>query len=205
MYSAPIEMHYNGFRISGDAQPVAMGDKRWFAVGEVLLAKPDRSVLLVDRFLDDNLIYDDEVLSKWFGLGMAEIMVDHCLPPAEYFFLQMNVGWAVDILRRAAADCKEREIRVSKLYEALDFLEHLLNPNKLVRRYRQELRWDRRNEREKEELREILRVTTQGIQHACTKYLVDRLNDLGKNYRGNVDEIKSLRRQLEIVRRPLGR
>ena len=64
MYSKPIEVQYNGFRISGTAQPVAMGDERWFAVGEVLLDKRDHSVLLVDRFLDDNLIYDDEVLCK---------------------------------------------------------------------------------------------------------------------------------------------
>jgi hypothetical protein len=180
-----------------------MGDNRWFAVGEVLLDKHDRYVLLVDRFLDENLTYDDEVLCKWFGLGVAEIAVDHFLPPADYFFLPMNVGWAVDVLRRTALECKEREIRISKLYEALDFLEALLDPNRLVRRYRQELRWDRRNEREKEELREILRVTTRGIQHACIKYLLDRLNDLGRNYRGNLDEIKMLRRQLEIVRRPV--
>jgi hypothetical protein len=203
MYNKPIEAMYNGFRISGDAQPVAMGDNRWFAVGEVLLNKRDQSVLLVDRFIDNNLIYDDEVLCKWFGLGMAEITVDHLLPPLEYFFMPMNVGWAVDILRRAALECKEREIRRSKLYEALDFLEGLLDSKWLVRRYRQELRWDRRNEWEKEELRGILRVTTQGIQHACTKYLVDRLNELGKNYRGNFDEIRLLRRQLDVVRRPL--
>lgn len=116
----------------------------------------------------------------------------------------MNVGWAVDILRRAALECKEREIRRSRLYEALDFLEGLLDPNWLVRRYRQEIRWDRRNEREKEELREILRVTTRGIQRACTKYLLDQLNHLGKHYRDNLNEIKLLRRQLAIVRRPIG-
>jgi hypothetical protein len=108
----------------------------------------------------------------------------------------MNVGWAVDILGRAALECEEREIRRSQLYEALDFLEGLL-VTWLVRRDRQEIRWDRRNEREKEELREILRVTTRGIQHACTKYLVDRLNDLGKDYRRNFYEIKLLRRQLD--------
>jgi hypothetical protein len=203
MYSKPIEAEYNGFRIAGAALAVGMGNNRWFAVGEVLLDKHDHSVLLVDRFLDSNLTYDDEVLCKWFGLGVAEIAVDHFLPPADYFFLPMNVCWAVNILRRAALECKEREIRRSKLYEALDFLEGLLNPNRLVRRYRQELRWDRRNEGEKEELREILRVMTRGIQHACTKYLVDRLNELGKNYRDNLDEIRLLRRQLDIVRRPV--
>lgn len=203
MYSKPIEIPYNGFRISGTAQPVAMGDNRWFAVGEVLLDKRDHSVLLVDRFLDSNLTYDDEVLCKWFGLGIAEITVDHFLPPVEYFFLPMNVAWAVDILRRAALECKEREIRRSKLYEALDFLEGVLDPNSIVRRYRQEIRWDRRNECEKDELREILCLTTRGIQHACIKYLVDRLNDLAKDYRRNFNEIKLLRRQLEIVRRPV--
>jgi hypothetical protein len=85
MYSQPIERQYKGFRLSGDALPVAMGDARWFAVGEVLLNKPHRSVLLVDRFIDSQLICDDEVLCKWFGLGMAELTVDHLLPPAEYF------------------------------------------------------------------------------------------------------------------------
>jgi hypothetical protein len=54
MYSKPIEAQYNGFRIWGTAQPVAMAN-RWFAVGEVLLDKRDHSVLLVDRFLDSNL------------------------------------------------------------------------------------------------------------------------------------------------------
>jgi hypothetical protein len=181
-----------------------MGDARWFAMGEVLVNRRDQSVLLLDRFIDSNLTYDDEGLCKWFGLGMAEITVDHCLPPAEYFFLPMNVGWAVDILRRAALECKEREIRRPKLYEALDLLEDLLDSNWLVRRYRQELRWDRRNEREKDELREILRVTTRGIQRACTSYLVHRLNQLSKNYRQNLREIRTLRRYLRVVRRRVG-
>jgi hypothetical protein len=51
----------------------------------------------------------------------------------------MNVGCAVDILRRAAVGCKEGDPAV-KLYEALDFLEGLLDPIWLVRRYRQALR-----------------------------------------------------------------
>lgn len=71
MHSQPIEVPYNGFRISGNAPPIAMSNNRWFAVGEVLLDKRDHSVLLVDRFLDENLIYDDEVLNQWFGLRMS--------------------------------------------------------------------------------------------------------------------------------------
>ena len=51
----------------------------------------------------------------------------------------MNIGWAVDILRRAADECKTREIRRPKLYEALDFLEQTVEPKWLVKRYRREL------------------------------------------------------------------
>jgi len=51
----------------------------------------------------------------------------------------MNIGWAVDILRRAADKCKIREIRRPKLYEALDFLEKSVEPAWLVKRYRREL------------------------------------------------------------------
>jgi hypothetical protein len=48
-----------------------MGDNRWFAVGEVLLNNRDHSVLLVDRFLDDNLIYEDEVLSHYRSVAVG--------------------------------------------------------------------------------------------------------------------------------------
>jgi hypothetical protein len=111
--------------------------------------------------------------------------------------------WAgpVDIIRRAAVECKTREIRRAKLYEALDFLEASIEPKWLVRRYRRELRWDRRTAQEKEELREILRATTRGIQRSCALYLRDRLNELGVHYRENKVEIQELRRQLAIVRK----
>jgi hypothetical protein len=59
--------------------------------------------------------------SKWFGLGVAEIAVDRFLAPAAYYLRPMDIGWAVEILRRAAVECKVREIRRPKLYEALDF------------------------------------------------------------------------------------
>ena len=54
-------------------------------------------------------------------------------------------------IRRAAVECKEREIRRPKLYESLDFLEKQLDEKStwLVRRYRRELRWDRRNQSER--------------------------------------------------------
>ena len=64
-------------------------------------------------------------------------------------------------------------------------------------------RGDRRNNREKEELREILRVTTRGIQFACVKLIVRRLNELAIHFRENKPSIDNLRQQLTIVRRPV--
>ena len=56
---------------------------------------------------------------------------------------------------------------------------------------------------EKEELREILRVTTRGIQFACVKVIVRRLNELAIHFRDNKPSIDNLRLQLMIVRRPV--
>ena len=64
-------------------------------------------------------------------------------------------------------------------------------------------RGDRRNNREKEEFREILRVTTRGIQFACVKLIVRRLNELAIHFRENKPSIDNLRMQLVIVRRPV--
>src|SRR4051812_16532800 len=161
----------------------------------------NHSCLEVQRLQHKVLTYDDEDLATWFGFRLAEIAVDKLLPPPSYYLRPMDVGWAVDIIRRAAEECKTREIRRSKLYETLDFLEKIIEPQWLVRRYRRELRWDRRTAREKEELREILRTTTRGIQRLCVSLLLDRLNELGIQYRENRVEIEELRRQLAIVRK----
>ena len=64
-------------------------------------------------------------------------------------------------------------------------------------------RGDRRNNREQEELREILRVTTRGIQCACVKVIVRRLNELALHFCENKPSIDNLRLQLVIVRRPV--
>ena len=64
-------------------------------------------------------------------------------------------------------------------------------------------RGDRRNEREKEQLREALRIATRGIQQACAALLVDKLNELAVRFRKNKAEIDHLRWQLDVVRRPV--
>jgi len=193
---------YKGFTICGGATPVHNDIGRSFAVGSVLLVRTDNRVLQVDRFYDPLLVYEDEDQARWFGIFLAELAVDHCVPPPAYYLRPMDFAWAVDILRRAAAECTEREIRRPKLYEALDFLEGALDRKWLVRRYRRALIGDRRNWREKEELRETLRVAARGIQYACAALLVARMNKLARGFRENKAEIDNLRWQLSIVRKP---
>ena len=149
------------------------------------------------------------MLNEWTSRGSS----DRSLPRSRWtigcrpLVLSPSDGFclAVDIIRRAAVECKEREIRRPKLYESLDFLEKQLDEKStwLVRRYRRELLWDRRTYQEQEELREILRVTTRGIQFACVKLIVRRLNELAIHFRENKLSIDNLRLQLAIVRRPV--
>ena len=76
--------------------------------------------------------------------SFAEIAVDNWLPTPWYYIRPMDFAWAMDIIRRAAVECKEREIRRPKLYESLDLLEKQLDEKStwLVRHYRRELRWE---------------------------------------------------------------
>ena len=117
----------------------------------------------------------------------------------------MNIGWGVDILRRAADECKVREIRRPKLYEAIDFLEQVVEPKWLVKRYRRELSGDRNTDRQKNQLREALRVATRAIQQSCAALLMEKMNERAVRFRENQAEIDHLRWQLDVVRRPVRR
>ena len=201
----PLERSYKGYTISGGADRVYGYAKEWQAAARVWVRCPDNVSIEVERFYDPLLSYEDEDLARLFGLFVAELAVDNWLPDPWYYLRPMDFAWAVDIIRRAAVECKEREIRRPKLYESLDFLEKQLDEKStwLVRRYRRELRWDRRTYQEQEELREILRVTTRGIQLACVGLIVRRLNELAIHFRENKPSIDNLRQQLAIVRRPV--
>ena len=94
-------------------------------------------------------------------------------------------------------------IRRSKLYEALDFLEQVVEPKWLVKRYRRELSGDRNTDRQKNQLREALRVATRGIQQSCAALLVEKMNEGAVRFRENKAEIDRLRWQLDVVRRPV--
>ena len=205
MFGDELNQQYKGYTISGSAESVHNDSGLYFAHASVLLTLPNMVCVQAYRDHDPAFIFDNEDEAQIVGLFLAELAVDHFVPPPAYFLTPMNIGWAVDILRRAADECKIREIRRPKLYEALDFLEKSVESAWLVKRYRRELSGDRRNEREKNQLREALRVATRGIQHACVPLLVDKMNDLAVNFRENKDEIDHLRWQLDVVRRTVRR
>jgi hypothetical protein len=199
----PLERSYKGYTISGSADRVFGYDKKCYAAARVTVMCPDNVRIEVEHFHDPLLTYEDDDLARLFGLFVAEIAVDNWLPNPWYYIRPMDFAWAVNIIRRAAVECKEREIRRPKLYESLEFLESQLEEKSrwLVRRYRRELRWDRRTNEEQEELRKILGATTRGIQFACVKLIVRRLNELAIHFRENKPSIDNLRLQLAMVRR----
>ena len=99
-----LERSYKGYLIEGSSESVGPGTDLYFATATVLLKKPDVSLLRVDHFQNPLLTYDDANLAAWFGLGIAEITVDQCLPPPGYYLIPMDVARAVQILRRGAED-----------------------------------------------------------------------------------------------------
>lgn len=76
----------------------------------------DKSVGCFAIMMDLTLI----VSPKLTGCFLAELAVDHLLPPPAYYLTPMNVAWAVNITRRSVEDCKIRNIPTPILYEALD-------------------------------------------------------------------------------------
>ena len=202
----PLRRPYKGYVVKGDAEPLAPYSDLWVAVASVLLQMPDNSVLRVDHYEDPILAYEDGDLAAWFGLGIAEMSVDRCLPPPSYYLAPMTVARSIDILRRGAEDHHKREIRRPELYDALTFLDEFLGKkNWLVRRYRYALRGDTRNRREKLAQREKLRVRFRGIQQACVESILAEINDLALHYRENKPAIDKLRRQLAVVVRPVAK
>jgi hypothetical protein len=121
-----LERPYKGYRIEGGAQSEGPNSNLWFSVATVLLKKLDGTLLQVHQYRDPLLAYDNGDLAAWFGLGIAEILVDHCLPPPPYYLAPMTIERAVDILRRGTEDHYKREIRRPEMYDALTFLDKFL-------------------------------------------------------------------------------
>src|SRR5438105_6998685 len=84
---------------------------------------PNNTCLEVERHTETKISCDDEELTKCFALFLTELAVDHFLPPPAYYLRLMDFAWSMEIPSRAAEECTVKEIRRSKVYESLDFLE----------------------------------------------------------------------------------
>lgn len=167
VWPSGADRSYKGYTISGSARPLFGPGALWSTKGSVLLVKPDSSLCrLIAAYEDPLLVFGDEAFAKLTGCFLAELAVDHLLPPPAYYLAPMNAAWAVGIIRHAAEDCKIGNIQTPKLFEALDYLETFLEDKSwLVRRYRRSLRGDRRNERGKEVLRQPVRRDSRWHDH----------------------------------------
>jgi hypothetical protein len=167
-HETSIERRYKGFRIYGGAHSVHNESPRWFAVGQVFVDMPNGSLYGIDDCSDPSLAYEDEELAAWFGLGLAEIVVDHLVPPVEYYLTPMNPAWAVDLLRRRARGVDE--LPLVKLYEGMKYLEKSLDDRAwLVRRYRRTLEGDTRNEQDEKRKRRRLGLMALEIERVCVE------------------------------------
>jgi hypothetical protein len=89
---------------------------------DVILFLPDNSFLEATRIsrLTSSLVRGGGI-QIGFGLEVAKIAVNNVLPPMSFYLRLMDIAWAVHILRRSAVECKEREIRLPKLYASAGF------------------------------------------------------------------------------------
>ena len=106
---------------------------------------------------------------------------------------------AGSLLRRGARDVGE--LRLVKLYEAMEYLEKSLDDKAwLVRRYRRTLQGDTRNENDEKRKRRRLGLMAREIERVCVETIVGEMNELAAHYRANKPKIDWLRRVLELVR-----
>ena len=197
-HEVSIERRYKGYWIEGTAHVVHNDSPLWFAVGHVVLHRSEHSLVYVDTVKERILQSDDPAVAAWIGLFLAEISVDHLLPPPQYFLTPMNPAWALDLVRRAAADA--RKVRTTTLYTAMAYLEEGLDEPWLVRRYRRTLQGDTRNESDEKRKRRRLGLMAREIERGCAEKIVGEMNEFAARYRENKAKIDQLRRMLELVR-----
>ena len=71
---------YKGYFIDGDAMPVHPFSPDWYVGGSVLVQSRGSSIVEVTRFQFQRFTVSMKELAEWFGLEVARIVVDECLP-----------------------------------------------------------------------------------------------------------------------------
>ena len=74
---------YKGYLINGNALLVHPFSPDWYVGGSVLASGRSTSIVEVTRFQVQRFTVSIKELAEWFGLEVARIVVDECLPPRE--------------------------------------------------------------------------------------------------------------------------
>jgi hypothetical protein len=74
---------YKGYFIDGSALMVHPFSPDWYVGGSVLVAGHSGSLVGITRFQFHQFTVSIKELAEWFGLEIARIVVDECLPKRE--------------------------------------------------------------------------------------------------------------------------
>jgi hypothetical protein len=72
---------YKGYFITGSALIVHPFSLDWYVGGSVLLPGRFSSIVEIGRFQLQRFTVSIKELAEWFGLEVARLVVDKCLPP----------------------------------------------------------------------------------------------------------------------------
>src|SRR5262249_26420 len=74
---------YKGYFIAASPMSVHPFSPDWYVVGSVLVPGRSSSIVEVTRFQLERFTVSIKQLAEWFGLEVAGIVVDECLPSRE--------------------------------------------------------------------------------------------------------------------------
>ena len=74
---------YKGYFIDGSAMPVHPFTPDWYVGGSVLVPGRGSSIVEITRFQLQQFTVSIKELAEWFGVEVARIVVDECLPSQE--------------------------------------------------------------------------------------------------------------------------
>jgi hypothetical protein len=72
---------YKGYFVKGNALMVHPFSPDWYVGGSVLVPGRGSSIVEITRFQLQQFTVSIKELAEWFGLEVARILVDECLPP----------------------------------------------------------------------------------------------------------------------------
>src|SRR4030095_5376692 len=78
--TAPMMQPYKGYFITSSAMPVDLFSPAWYVGGSVLVPGRSSSIVEITRFQLQRFTVSIKELAEWFGLEVARIVMDECLP-----------------------------------------------------------------------------------------------------------------------------